>query len=129
MFSLIRGVIIIGLIFYFSPERDLGEPEQQARGGERAPTSTASPPISEDGKSQDGLWNRIIGSLTEEVVRTAVNDKAQEAGLRLKEASLSLSQPAPKSASMETARSDRDTAGRASPGQSIRCIYRCDGAE
>jgi hypothetical protein len=126
MFSMIRGVIIIGLIFYFSPERDIGEPEQ-ARGGEQTPTPTLSPPVAED--TQTGLWSRIVASLTEEAVRTTVTGKAQEAGLRLKEASLSL-EPSQKSASAETARSaDRDAAGRASPGQSVRCVYRCDGAE
>jgi hypothetical protein len=124
MFSMIRGVIIIGLIFYFSPERDIGEPEQ-ARGGEQTPT--LSPPVAED--TQTGLWSRIVASLTEEAVRTTVTGKAQEAGLRLKEASLSL-EPSQKSAPAEAVGSaDRDAAGRASPGQSVRCVYRCDGAE
>jgi hypothetical protein len=128
MFSLIRGIIIVGLIFYFSPERDISEPEWQRR-GERAPDATAPPALVEDGNTQDGLWNRIVGSLAEEAVRTTVNGKAQEAGLRLKEASLSL-EPSAKSASADAVRSaDRDAEGQASPGQSVRCVYRCDGAE
>jgi hypothetical protein len=105
MFSLIRGLIIVGVIFYFSPARDTGEPEQQAAGG-RMPVAAVSPPSSRGSNPEESLWDRIVGSFTEEVVRTAVNGKAHEAGLRLTEA-----------------------AGRDSPGQSVRCIYRCDGAE
>ena len=120
MFSLIRGVIIVAVIFYFSPERDLSEPEQKARGGEGPPTATMPPALVEDGNSQDGLWNRIVGSVTEEVVRTTVNSKAQEAGLRFKETAW-LPETSPKSAAAE--------AGRISPGQSVRCVYRCDGTE
>jgi hypothetical protein len=120
MFSLIRGVIIVAVIFYFSPERDLGEPEQKARGGERPPTATAPPALVEDGNIHDSLWNRIVGSLTEEVVRTTVNSKAQEAGLRLKETAW-LPEASPKSVAAEAARS--------SPSSSVRCVYRCDGTE
>jgi len=125
MFSLIRGVIIIGLIFYFSPERDRDEPEQQAR-GEPNSTATLSPPAAEDGGAQGGLWSRIVASLTEEAVRTTVNGKAQETGQRLKEAALSLQAPSPK---LSREAQSSEGAGRASPGQSVRCIYRCDGAE
>ena len=119
MFSLIRGVIIVAVIFYFSPERDLGEPEQKARGGERPPTATAPPALVEDGRTHESLWNRIVSSLTEEVVRTTVNSKAQEAGLRLKETTW-LPEPSPKSAA---------EAARSTPGASVRCVYRCDGTE
>ena len=130
MFSLIRGVIIIGLIFYFSPERDMGESEPHAYGGERTPAPTALPPMSDDSKSQNGLWNRIVGSLAEEVIRTAVEERVQDTGRGLKEASLALQESSPKSASTKTVRSsDRDAAGRVSPGESVRCVYRCDGAE
>jgi hypothetical protein len=120
MFSLIRGVIIVAVIFYFSPERDLSEPDQKARGGEAPPTATALPALVEDGNTHDGLWSRLVGSLTEEVVRTTVNGKAQEAGLRLKETAW-----LPEASSRSTAAE----AARSSPGQSVRCVYRCDGTE
>ena len=128
MFSLIRGIIIVGLIFYFSPTRDMGEPEHPAR-GERMST-TVSPPASDGRIAQDVLWSRIVGGLTEEVVRTAVNEKVQDTGQGLKEASLALQESSSKSASTKIVRSsDREAAGRVSPGESVRCIYRCDGAE
>jgi hypothetical protein len=120
MFSLIRGVIIVAVIFYFSPERDLSEPEQKARGAEGPATAAAPPAVVEDGNAHDGLWNGIVGSLAEEVVRATVNNKAQEGGSRLKEAAW-LPELSPKSAAAEAARS--------SPGQSVRCVYRCDGSE
>jgi hypothetical protein len=130
MFSLIRGVIVIGLIFYFSPERDRSEPEQQALGDERGRTATISPPLPKDANRSDGLWSRIVGSLTGEVVRTAVDGKAQEAALRLKEASWALPEAPSKRASAAIPHSaDNDAEGRTSPGQSVRCVYRCDGAE
>jgi hypothetical protein len=119
MFSLIRGVIIVAVIFYFSPERDLSEPEQKAR-GEGPPTATLPPALVEDGNSHDGFWNRIVGSVTEEVVRTTVNSKAQEAGLRFKETAW-LPETSPKSVAAEAAPT--------SPGQSVRCVYRCDDTE
>jgi hypothetical protein len=119
MFSLIRGVIIVGLIFYFSPERDRGEPDQKPRGGE-PPAAALPPPVTENGHAQDDLWNRLVGSFAREAVRSTVTGKAQESGLRLKEAAL-LPAASPKVASAE--------ADQSSPGQSVRCIYRCDGTE
>jgi hypothetical protein len=128
MFSLIRGIIIIGLIFYFSPERNTGEPEEQAL-GEPSPIATLPPFTAEDGSAQSGVWSKIVTGLTEEAVRTTVSGKAEETGQRLKEAALSLQAPSPKLPSAETQSSDRAGAGQASPGQSVRCIYRCDGTE
>ena len=137
MFSLIRGVIIVGLIFYFSPVRDPSGPEHQGPGAEQAATSSSVPGGASFGSdaqegAQEGAWSRIVASLKEEVVRTAIHDKAQGLGLRPgDEASWPLARPNPKSASADTVRSpDRDAAAaRANPSQSVRCVYRCDGAE
>ena len=130
MFSLIRGVIIVGLIVYFSPVRDRGEPEHPGAGEKSIPVSTAPAPGPEPSEHQDRLLGRLVGNLTEDVVRTAVNDRTQ-AGLRLKEQLAShLLQPSTKSATASMARSsERETAGRSNPGQPVRCIYRCDGTE
>lgn len=130
MFTLIRGVIIVGLIFYFSPVRDRGEPGQQTGRGEREPASAAAAPATQAGLAQQGLWGWIPGSLAEDVVRTAVTDKAQEAGLRLKDqVARSLPERSPKAVSVATLPPERDLALRGSPSASVRCIYRCDGAE
>ena len=129
MFSLIRGAIIVGLIVYFSPvrdvpERDLGEPERQSAG--TRPRASADPsPARERSDEQDRMMGRLVGSLAEEAVRTAMGDKAQ-AGLRLKEQVAShLVQPSPKTAAAVVLRGS----DRGSPGPAERCVYRCDGAE
>lgn len=126
MFSLIRGAIIVGLIVYFSPvreggERALGEPEPRSAGTRPSPSVEPSPA----GDDRDRMMDRLVGSLTEEVVRTAIGDKTQ-AGLRLKEQVAShLVQSSSKTASAVVLR----PSDRGSPGQSVRCVYRCDGAE
>jgi hypothetical protein len=130
MFTLIRGVIIIGLIFYLSPVRHTGAPERQPPDGERTPVPPTSSRSPEVAKTEDGLWNRMVGSFAEEAVRTAVTSKAQDAGLRLKDhAPWALSDLSTKPASTGTLRSPDRDAERASPGVSVRCVYRCDGAE
>ncbi len=126
MFTLFRSVVIIGLIFYFSPAREGGEAQQA--GEDRQPPPAPHAPAD----AQDGSWNRLVGSVKEEVVRTAVNDKALSdkalgAGLRMSEnAARSLVAPA-KPASPRTA--DPDWALRAAHDPSVRCVYRCDGTE
>ena len=67
MFTLIRGGIIVGLIFYFSPARDNGEPEHAVRGEPAAVPRRAF----EGNPAKGGLWERIAGILAEEAVRTA----------------------------------------------------------
>ena len=68
MFTLLRSVAVIGLIFYFSPARQAGQPQREE---DRNPAQ-ALPAV----EAEDGAWNRLVGTLKEEVVRTAVNDKA-----------------------------------------------------
>ena len=124
MFSLIRGAIIVGLIVYFSPLREGGEPEPQSA-GTRPPPLREPSPAGERSEERDRLMGRLAGSLTEEVVRTAVSDKTQT-GLRLKEQVASyLAQQAPKAASAVVLR----PTDRAGPSPSVRCVYRCDGSE
>jgi hypothetical protein len=126
MFTLIRGVIIIGLIFYLSPVRHTGDLEGHPPDGERTRTPPASSRSPELAKAEDGLWDRIVASFAEEAVRTAVTGKAQDTGLRLKDhAPWPLSELSSKPASTGTLRS----AERDSPGLSVRCVYRCDGTE
>ena len=130
MFTLIRGVIIVGLIVYFSPMRDGGQPEQKTGRGEREPAAATAAPATQAGLAQQGLWGWIPGSLAEDVVRTAVTDKAQEAGLRLKDhVARSLPERSPKAVAVATLPPERDATGRGSPSASVRCVYRCDGAE
>jgi hypothetical protein len=126
MFTLLRGVAIIGVIFYFSPARDLGE--GHAKGGEErrpAPHATAS------SEAHEAPWNRLVGSLKEEAVRTAVNEKTLSAGLRLKDNATRLLAGAPAvPAPPERPRSsDAEWALREAFDPSVRCIYRCDGTE
>jgi hypothetical protein len=124
MFTLFRAVVIIGLIFYFSPEHD---PDRPARDGDRMTASTAAPRISE---ARDSLWDRLVTSFGQEVVRTAVNNRAEAVGLRLgDQAFLPSAVSAAKSATVDSLRRDREPADGISPGQSVRCIYRCDEAE
>jgi hypothetical protein len=129
MFTLFRAVVIIGLIFYFSPERDPGQPERPARDGDRI-TASVGRGISEARDTSNSLRDRILGSLGQEVIRTAVNNKAEVAGLRLGDQVFGHSSgPSSKSAMVESLRRDREPTDGGSTGQSVRCIYRCDEAE
>ena len=129
MFTLIRGVVIVGLIFYFSPVRDRGEPEPQGGSGERELASGVSLRSAQAGLAQQGLWSWISGSFAEEAVRTAVTDKAQEAGLRLKDRVASLSEPSLKGTLPATLPPERNAPSQSISGASVRCVYRCDGTE
>jgi hypothetical protein len=127
MFTLLRSVVIIGLIFYFSPAREAGQPQSSEGDGKPAQAAPAG--------AEDGAWNRLVGTLKEEVVRTAVNDKALSdkalsAGLRMSEnAARALAAP-PKAAPADKPRPvDPDWSSRAAHDPSVRCVYRCDGAE
>jgi hypothetical protein len=129
MFTLIRSVIIIGLIFYFSPARHQTAPGQPSSGGP-APNPAVSSNASEAAQAQDDLWDMIVGSIAQEAVRTAVEEKVQGAGLRLKEQASSLAESVAKPAPVSTSRApDPSAAGQATGGSSVRCIYRCDGTE
>src|SRR4051812_24357039 len=91
MFTLIRAVIIISLIFYFSPARQPSGSEDVAASGEGTAAPTASSPAATGSTSQGSFWSKIVGGLTEQVVRTTINDKAET--LRSKDpASWSLSE-------------------------------------
>ena len=131
MFSLIRCIIVIALIFYFSPARDPQQPERQPSVGQRTLLSRGSSLASEARNSEDGLWERIVGSFAKEAVRSAVNDKVQSAGLSLKdEAPWPQPELSGRPASATPSRpTDRNPAERDSQSKSARCIYRCDAAE
>jgi hypothetical protein len=127
MFSLIRGAIVIALIFYFSPARNPDGPEHQ--GAERAQGSADPSPASK-AEQAEALWDRIASSLAEEVVRTTINEKAHAVGLRIPDhGSSALREPSAKTASAATARTSKREPDPPSPGQSVRCVYRCDETE
>jgi hypothetical protein len=132
MFTVLRSVVIIGLIFYFSPVRETGQPQGEP-GEDRKPAQTPPSPVVAE--AQDGAWNRLVGGLKDEAVRTVVNDKALtdkafSAGMRISEtAARSLLTP-PKPAAAEKPRiAETDWAARAAQDPSVRCVYRCDGSE
>jgi hypothetical protein len=126
MFTLLRSVAIIGLIFYFSPARDLGQTERQKGGEERRPEPRPSP-LSE---AHESPWNRLVGGLKEEAVRTAMNEKTLSAGLRLKDGAARLLEAPAVLAPPERPRSpDVEWALREAYDPSVRCVYRCDGTE
>jgi hypothetical protein len=127
MFTLLRGVAIVGLIFYFSPARQTGAPQGQPDREESRPVPVAAP--STPVEAREGAWNRLVGSLKEEVVRTAVNEKTLSAGLRLS-AARPLMEASPKPASADRVRPfDQEWPLRPGQDPSVRCVYRCDGAE
>jgi hypothetical protein len=126
MFTLIRAVVIIGLIFYLSPERGLDRPERPARDGDRLTALTAGPRTSEAGDTSESLWDRLVGNFGQEVVQAAVNNKAEAIGDQVFGPS---GESSAKSAMADSLRLDRELTDGTSPGQSVRCIYRCDGAE
>src|SRR3712207_6151953 len=69
MFTLLRSVVIVGLIFYFSPTRENGYLQQKPSGEGRRPAPADAPRPSASLEIQDGALNRFVGSLKEEVVR------------------------------------------------------------
>ena len=126
MFTLLRGVLIIGVIFYFSPERQgqTGSPEGGAAGDEL----DKHLPLPMDGKAAEAAWKKMAVAVTEEAVRSAVQDKTEAVGLRLKDhapwAALESTQRA-LSAKDGARPQDADKLS----GAGIRCVYRCDGTE
>jgi hypothetical protein len=129
MFTLLRSVVIVGLIFYFSPTRENGYLQHKSSGEERRPAPADAPRPSASLEIQDGALNRFVGSLKEEVVRAAVNEKTLTAGLRAT-AAQALMEASVKPEATEKARSsDQDTALRGGIDPSVRCVYRCDGSE
>jgi len=138
MFTVLRSVVIIGLIFYFSPARETGQPQREP-GEDRKPGQT--PPSTAVAEAQESAWNRLVGGLKDDAVRTVVNDKALSdkafsAGVRMSEnaARSLLAQPkaalAEKVAPAEKPRlAEADGAARAAQDPSVRCVYRCDGSE
>jgi hypothetical protein len=130
MFSLIRGLVIIGLIFYFSPARDIGDIEPSPAAAKPHPASTESQEAQGRSKLLDGLLSRLAGGVTEDVVRTAAYDKAQSAALRLRDStSWSLPDSTPKTTSDGRRSATSEAALRTSAAQGVRCVYRCDASE
>ncbi len=131
MFTLLRSVAIIGLIFYLSPARETDQ-SQRHTGEERKPAQAPAPLPAED---PDSAWNRLVGNLKEEVVRTAVNDKALtdkalSAGLRVSEnAARSLVAPSKPTPPERPRLADPGWTLRPAEDPSVRCVYRCDGSE
>lgn len=129
MFTLLRSVLIIGVIFYFSPERRQAQ-TGPAEGGTAGDELGKGLPASIDGKAAEAPWKKMAVAVTEEAVRTAVQDKVESAGFRLKEYA---SRSAPEGMSKTLAAKDGPRAQEAElkglSGPGIRCVYRCDGTE
>ena len=131
MFTLVRSVIIIGIIFYFSPVRDRKESAKPVSGGHGATLAEAS---QGEGEAANEILTSVVGGITQEVARAAVNDfartaikdKTKEAGLRLKE-HVAWSEPTQRPPVTAPSTTNRDMANKAS--HSVRCVYRCDGTE
>ena len=129
MFSLIRSVIIIGLIFYFSPARELREAQHHTPEEERALPSPQGRLASAASNLEDGLWGRIAGNLGRDAVRSAVNDRVQAAGPSLRDDTpWSQSSLSARPASATPSR-PFDRAAAEQDNKSRRCIYRCGAAE
>jgi hypothetical protein len=128
MFTLLRGVLIIGVLFYFSPERQArtGSPD----GGMAGEEPGKRPPVLLDGKAAEATWKKMAVAVTEEAVRAAVQDKAEAAGLRLRDhAPWAALDGAHKAASARDGARPQDGDPKSIAGQAIRCVYRCDGTE
>lgn len=125
MFTLLRCVIIVGLIFYFSPEREAGLPWS----GEEERRAADTPQDVAKDEVQEGTWERLVGSVKEDALRTAAQGKALSAGLRLKDDATRLLADAQPRASERSRSSDQAWALRATQDPPRRCVYRCDGAE
>lgn len=122
MFSLIRGALIVGVIFYLSPLRGVDETGHQNGG------PIPSPFAAEGHPAKDALWSQVVGSATDKVARTAVNETARAAGVRLKtQAAMVLAErPTPAD---NLRQPELDEAARNLATQGVRCVYRCDGSE
>ena len=129
MFTLLRSVVIVGLIFYFSPARETGQSQYNQGDDERRSASSEASASSAPGGPEDGPLNRLADSLKEEVVRTAVNEKTLAAGLRLGAARALMDQPSKPAPTEKPRSSAQELALRASIDPSVRCVYRCDGSE
>jgi hypothetical protein len=128
MFTILRSVLIIGVIFYFSPER---QPQPGPAEGATAGAELARQlPATIDGKAAEPPWKKMAVAVTEEAVRAAVQDKAEAAGFRFREHT---PRSAPEGMLKALAAKDEprpqevDPKGLSGPG--VRCVYRCDGTE
>jgi hypothetical protein len=127
MFTLLRGVLIIGVIFYFSPERQVHN-RPASDGGPASEDLGRDLPSSVDGKAAETTWKKMAVAVTEEAVRTAVQDKAEAAGFRLKEHTARLaSEGVQKTLAARDGARLQEVDPKGAPG--IRCVYRCDGTE
>jgi hypothetical protein len=127
MFTLARGVIIVAAIFYFSPARNTTKTEAWDEASGRPPIKIASSamPNGEETNPLSGLWNSLVGGLAEEVVRTAVQDQVANSSLRVGNGG-----PSSQHWDADTLpAADRKVKLRGTVEASVRCIYRCDGAE
>lgn len=131
MFTLLRGVIIVGLIFHFSPARDPGRSAAHSGEERRKPASTDAPRPYDSDDAQAGAWSGLVGSLGQQIVRTTANDQALSIGLRLRDnGAQTISEASRKAAASVRSQSyDGQPALRGSQDPSLRCVYRCDGAE
>src|SRR5688500_17963045 len=73
MFTLLRSVLIIGVIFYLSPERQARTGSEE--GGTAGDDLGKQLPLSVDGKAAEAPWKKMAVVVTEEAVRKAVQDK------------------------------------------------------
>jgi hypothetical protein len=119
MFTIVRGVLIIAAIFYFSPVRNAGDErpaEAQAAGSPTAAARGSSFLVA--------LWNSFAGDIAEDAVRTSAETYVGELGLRLSDASAARRLSAGASWTGDARADAKDD-----QGPSVRCVYRCDGAE
>ena len=129
MFTLFRCVAVIGLIFYLSPARDLGE-HQRPNGSQEHRRGAAAHP-STPGEALQGWWSQLVGTVKDEAVATVVDETAASAGARLRSGATRLLAEGPAiPAPPERPRlPSEEWTLRPSHDPSVRCVYRCDGSE
>jgi hypothetical protein len=129
MFTLLRSIAVIGVIFYFSPVREAGQPDHPYDREERRPTLPSPRPTPSE--PHEGLWSRLLGGMKEEAVRSVADEAVASAGVRLKEgANRLLADASAIPAPPERPRaSGEEWPLRSGYDPFVRCVYRCDGTE
>jgi hypothetical protein len=118
MFTVVRGVLIIAAIFYFSPVRNAGDEQPTGAQAVSPPTAAAR-----GGSFLVALWNSFAGDVAEDAVRTSAETYVADLGLRLSDAS------AARRGVAASRVSDLRSDAKDGQGSSVRCVYRCDGTE
>jgi hypothetical protein len=122
MFTFLRGVMIVAVIFYFSPARVA----QNTDGSQPPSLQPGTSVVLQEAKSGAFVrfWSRLVDSFVDEAVQEVVDDTTGALGLA-GDADPSLAADAPWTAAASLQhRSPQEDAG-----QPVRCVYRCDGVE